>query len=190
MVFTPDGPREADVRVADGVITEVERSAAGRGARVIDVSGMYVLPGAIDVHVHSRDPGFPDKEDFGTLTSAAAAGGVTRRDLVAGAGAAAAALVAEPALAFAGGAGGVPIYRIHPAIGVARLGNADPSTFFIGPEAPAVPQWLRRAPLDGGFAAEEVDADGRARANGGDAALSGLLAWSVWYAVNALGEKP
>src|SRR5205807_766968 len=74
MVFTPDGPREADVRVADGVITELERSAAGRGARVIDVSGMYVLPGAIDVHVHSRDPGFPDKEDFGTLTSAAAAG--------------------------------------------------------------------------------------------------------------------
>ena len=60
----------------------------------------------------------------------------------------------------------------------------------IGPEAPAVLQWLRRAPLDGGFAAEEVDADGRARANGGDAALSGLLAWSVWYAVNALGEKP
>ena len=28
------------------------------------------------------------------------------------------------------------VYRIHPAIGVARLGNADPSTFFIGPEAP------------------------------------------------------
>src|SRR5438128_12544870 len=77
MVFAPDGPREADVRVADGVITEVERSATGRGARIIDVSGMYVLPGAIDVHVHSRDPGFPDKEDFGTLTSAAAAGGVT-----------------------------------------------------------------------------------------------------------------
>ena len=60
----------------------------------------------------------------------------------------------------------------------------------IGPEAPAVLQWLRRAALDNGFAAEEVDADGRARANGGDAALSGLLAWSVWYAVNALGEKP
>jgi dihydroorotase len=38
---------------------------------------MYVLPGAIDVHVHSRDPGFPEKEDFGTLTAAAAAGGVT-----------------------------------------------------------------------------------------------------------------
>lgn len=60
----------------------------------------------------------------------------------------------------------------------------------IGPEASSVLQWLRRAPLDGGIAAEEVDADGRARGNGGDAALSGLLAWSVWYAVNALGERP
>ena len=60
----------------------------------------------------------------------------------------------------------------------------------IGPEAGSVLQWLRRAPLDGGVAAEEVDADGRARGNGGDAALSGLLAWTVWYAVNALGERP
>jgi hypothetical protein len=60
----------------------------------------------------------------------------------------------------------------------------------IGPESSAVLQWLRRAALDGGIAAEEVEADGRARGNGGDAALSGLLAWSVWYAVNALGERP
>jgi hypothetical protein len=60
----------------------------------------------------------------------------------------------------------------------------------MGPEASAVLKWLRRAPLDGGFAAEEVDPDGRATGNGGDAALSGLLAWSVWYAVNALGERP
>ncbi|HVX39862.1 MAG TPA: hypothetical protein VHB25_09835 [Gemmatimonadaceae bacterium] len=60
----------------------------------------------------------------------------------------------------------------------------------LGPDASKVLQWLRRAPLDGGTAAEFVDADGRALANGGDAALSGLLAWSVWYAVNALGERP
>ena len=77
-VYTPDGPRDADVHVSDGVITKIE---AGRSetnhATVIDAEGMYVLPGAIDVHVHSRDPGFPEKEDFGTLTEAAAAGGVT-----------------------------------------------------------------------------------------------------------------
>jgi hypothetical protein len=60
----------------------------------------------------------------------------------------------------------------------------------VGPDATAVLQWLRRAPLDGGCAAEFVDEDGRATANGGDASLSGLLAWSMWYAINALGERP
>jgi hypothetical protein len=60
----------------------------------------------------------------------------------------------------------------------------------MGPDAKAVLQWLRRAPLDGGCAAEVVDVDGRAVANGGDASLSGLLAWAAWYAINALGERP
>jgi len=60
----------------------------------------------------------------------------------------------------------------------------------MGPDASAVLQWLRRAPLDGGCAAEVVDEGGRATANGGDASLSGLLAWSAWYAINALGERP
>jgi hypothetical protein len=59
----------------------------------------------------------------------------------------------------------------------------------LGPDATGVLQWLRRAQLDGGFAAEIIDADGRAVANGGDAALSGLVAWSAWYAVHALGAQ-
>jgi hypothetical protein len=80
--------------------------------------------------------------------------------------------------------------RTVKAIGAVPRSLAQQCARLIGPDAPAVLQWLRRAPLDNGFAAEEVDADGRARANGGDAALSGLLAWSVWYAVNALGERP
>jgi allantoinase len=76
-VHTPDGPREVDVHIADGVITSVGGDSAPAGARFVDARGMYVLPGAIDVHVHSRDPGFPQKEDFGSMTAAAAAGGVT-----------------------------------------------------------------------------------------------------------------
>ncbi len=77
-MYTPSGPRKADVHVSDGVITGVDSDrVAAEGAKVIDAEGMYVLPGGIDVHVHSRDPGFPEKEDFATLTAAAAAGGVT-----------------------------------------------------------------------------------------------------------------
>jgi hypothetical protein len=60
----------------------------------------------------------------------------------------------------------------------------------MGPEAAAVLQWLRRAPLDNGLAAEIVDADGKALFNGGDASLAGLLAWCAWYAVHALGARP
>ena len=43
----------------------------------VDVSGMHLLPGAIDVHVHFRDPGYPHKEDFASGTIAAALGGMT-----------------------------------------------------------------------------------------------------------------
>ena len=75
-VYTQEGPRQVDVMVSDGVITRVD-PGLGRGEQTIDCSGLYVLPGAVDVHVHSRDPGFPEKEDFASLTEAAAAGGVT-----------------------------------------------------------------------------------------------------------------
>lgn len=60
----------------------------------------------------------------------------------------------------------------------------------MGPDARATLEWLRRAPLDGGLAAEEVDEEGRATGNGGDAALAGLLAYTAWYAVHALGVRP
>jgi hypothetical protein len=59
----------------------------------------------------------------------------------------------------------------------------------LGPSGNEAFDWLRRAPLDGGLAAELVDADGRAVAGGGDAALSGLVATTLWYAVHALGVK-
>ena len=60
----------------------------------------------------------------------------------------------------------------------------------LGPDSSKVLEWFRRAQLDGGVASELVTADGQAKSNGGDAALSGLIAWSVWYAVHALGERP
>lgn len=80
--------------------------------------------------------------------------------------------------------------RTAKAIKAADTSLARHCARLIGPEASAALAWFRKAPLDGGVAAELVDEDGRAVANGGDAALSGLVAWSVWYSMNALGERP
>src|SRR3989338_3763336 len=45
--------------------------------QVIDIQNKIVIPGAIDSHVHFRDPGQEYKEDFFSGSRAAAAGGVT-----------------------------------------------------------------------------------------------------------------
>jgi hypothetical protein len=60
----------------------------------------------------------------------------------------------------------------------------------VGPDASGVLSWLRTAPLDNGLAAEQLDDHGAAVANGGDATLAGLLAYTVWYAIHALGLRP
>ena len=43
----------------------------------IDATGLYLLPGVIDDHVHFRDPGLTQKGDITSESRAAAAGGVT-----------------------------------------------------------------------------------------------------------------
>ncbi len=64
--------------VEDGVVAEIRREAfSGSGPEVLDCGGKLILPGAVDVHVHANDPGNTAREDFATLTAAAAAGGVT-----------------------------------------------------------------------------------------------------------------
>ena len=44
---------------------------------VVDADGMILMPGAIDAHVHFRDPGLTHKADMSTESAAAVAGGVT-----------------------------------------------------------------------------------------------------------------
>ena len=45
--------------------------------RVVSLRGLWVVPGLVDVHVHLREPGFPQKETIATGTAAAARGGYT-----------------------------------------------------------------------------------------------------------------
>jgi dihydroorotase len=69
---------QADIGVVEGKIAVISAAGSLPGASSeIDATGLTVLPGIIDSHVHVRDPGFTHKEDFHSATLAAAAGGVT-----------------------------------------------------------------------------------------------------------------
>jgi len=81
LVVSASGVFDADVAVAGGRIAAVGAGLAP-GAHELDASGLYVVPGAIDGHVHLNDPTFPPHatftaDDFATGTRAAAFGGVT-----------------------------------------------------------------------------------------------------------------
>lgn len=66
-----------DVLVEDGLINKVGKNIWDKNCEVIDVTGKYVCPGLIDIHVHLREPGYEFKEDIASGTRAAAAGGFT-----------------------------------------------------------------------------------------------------------------
>ena len=71
---------EGDLRVSNGLIKTIAPFGGLQpeiGEYVIDGTGLHLLPGAIDPHVHFRDPGNPEKEDLESGSRAAAAGGVT-----------------------------------------------------------------------------------------------------------------
>jgi dihydroorotase len=77
-LVTSHGSQRSDVVCRDGVIEALAASTDNRAVdEEIDAGGLLVFPGFIDPHVHSRDPGLTDKEDFAHSTRAAAAGGVT-----------------------------------------------------------------------------------------------------------------
>lgn len=78
LIAGPDGLRAGSIAIRAGKVAGVECSGEKIEARErIDVSGCIILPGLVDAHVHFRDPGLTHKEDFGSGTLAAAAGGVT-----------------------------------------------------------------------------------------------------------------
>jgi dihydroorotase len=77
-IVSAHGVVEGSIAIKDGRILSVGADEAMPAAREsFNAGGLHVLPGAIDVHVHFRDPGYPDKEDFASGTAAAAFGGVT-----------------------------------------------------------------------------------------------------------------
>jgi len=77
-IVTPAESFQGDVAVHGGKIIKIGKLEPDDTSDVIyDASGKHILPGIIDAHVHFRDPGLTEKEDFETGSIAAAMGGVT-----------------------------------------------------------------------------------------------------------------
>jgi len=66
-----------DILIADGRIAEVGPKIVAEARRTIDATGLVVVPGLIDMHVHLREPGYEAKETIATGARAAARGGFT-----------------------------------------------------------------------------------------------------------------
>jgi dihydropyrimidinase len=76
-VVTADLTYEADIRVENGIITEIGQNLSG--GETLDASGCYVMPGGIDPHTHLEMPfmGTYSSDDFESGTRAALSGGTT-----------------------------------------------------------------------------------------------------------------
>jgi allantoinase len=76
-VVTSTGRFRGGVAMEGGVIVAIAADEDLPSAeRTIDATGLYVLPGAINPHVHFREPGLEYKEDFTTGSTAAVMGGI------------------------------------------------------------------------------------------------------------------
>lgn len=75
LIAINDDVRKKDILIENGVIVKIADEI--NGEEIIDCNGNLIIPGAIDVHVHLREPGYTHKETIETGTMASAKGGVT-----------------------------------------------------------------------------------------------------------------
>ena len=66
-----------DLLICDGKIDRIANHIETEASETVDATGLIVMPGLIDMHVHLREPGFEHKETIASGTRAAAAGGFT-----------------------------------------------------------------------------------------------------------------
>ncbi len=74
-LLTPKGLVDGCVGISRGRIVAVKKLLEGEVHR--ELPGCIIVPAAVDMHVHFRDPGLTHKGDFTTESRAAAFGGVT-----------------------------------------------------------------------------------------------------------------
>ncbi len=78
IIVTAHNRFEGTIGIKDGQIAYLTNNKIDIDAdELIDVAGKYIIPGAIDAHVHFQDPGATGREDFEHGTKACAVGGIT-----------------------------------------------------------------------------------------------------------------
>lgn len=78
-IITAVDDYQADIRIIDGVITDIGRGLSDPNAEVIDAAGRLVMPGGVDPHTHLENPSGTTmtSDTFLTGSRAAAVGGTT-----------------------------------------------------------------------------------------------------------------
>ena len=78
-IIDPSGEldRTGDIFIESEEISEIGENLENKADKVIDASGLIAAPGLVDMHVHTREPGYTYKDDICSVSEAAAAGGVT-----------------------------------------------------------------------------------------------------------------
>lgn len=76
VVVSAQGRKQTSLYISDGRVIHIGRAGLASRHRV-DATGLLVLPGFVDTHVHMMEPASPEREDWAHGTRAAAASGVT-----------------------------------------------------------------------------------------------------------------
>lgn len=71
----PYGEQASDIRITDGLISEIGKDLETNGHQVINANGLLSLPSFVDLHTHLREPGREDAETIASGSRAATLGG-------------------------------------------------------------------------------------------------------------------
>ncbi len=69
-----------DILIEDGKIARLSKNISLKkdsGIKIIQAKGKWIIPGIVDMHVHTREPGGEKSETIESASKAAAAGGIT-----------------------------------------------------------------------------------------------------------------
>ena len=76
-VVSGDELEKKDILIEGHKIVEIAGRIEAEADRIIDATGLTVMPGFVDMHCHLREPGFEYKEDIASGTKSALQGGFT-----------------------------------------------------------------------------------------------------------------